>query len=293
MTEKVDLAKSMESKVVLITGGTGGIGKATAEGLARLGATLNIVGRDEKRGAEVVVELRASTNNPKIEFLSADMSSQVSIRQLANTFEAKYPRLDVLINNVGGIFEKRQETIDGIETTFALNHLAAFLLSTLLLNQLKASSSPRIINVNAASLGFTRLNFDDLQSVKQYKPLAVYGRAKLANLLFTYELAQKLRGSGITVNAVNPGGADTPLSRSAAIPWYLRAMGQLMAKFVKMELAARTQVYLASSPEVAGVTGKYFNSRMRGVNSSKASYDQISAQRLWEVSSKLISNSLF
>src|SRR6266545_3993807 len=195
----------MNGKICLITGGTNGIGKSTAQGLARMGATVVIVGRNAQKTSRVVEEIRAASGNKNVDSLLADLSSQQEVRRLAREFKSKYSRLHVLLNNAGGFFMRRQLSVDGIEMTFAFNHLAYFLLTNLLLDTVKASAPARIINVSSAAHKSGKIEFDNLQGERSYNGFAAYGNSKLANILFTIELARRLEGTSITVNALHPG----------------------------------------------------------------------------------------
>lgn len=276
----------MNGKTVLITGATNGIGKATATELASLGATVVITGRDRARGQAVLEEIRSKTGNSKLDLLVADLSSQAEVRRLAAEFKAKYPRLNVLVNNAGGFFDARQTTVDGLEYTFAFNHLAYFLLTNLLLDTLKASAPSRIVNVSSAAQSSGKLNFDDLQAEKRYSGMAAYNNSKLANVLFTYELARRLQGSGVTVNALHPGVVNTGFgdnSQNALI----RGLLWLFKRFtLSPERGAQTSVYLASSPEVEGITGQYFDNK-QAKPSNPLSYDEAAQKRLWDISTAL------
>lgn len=281
---------TLNDKTVLITGGTGGIGKATAEGLAKIGAQVVIVGRDAGRGAAAVKDIQAKSGSSKVELLTADLSSQASIRQLAQNFSSRYSKLDILINNVGGMSAKREETVDGVEATFAMNHLNVLLLTHLLLPQLKASGEARIINVNSTMHRMAKLDLDDLEAKNWYRGLDVYGRAKLINLMVSYELARQLQGTGITMNIADPGGANTTMSQSMS-PEMVPAFMRLILPLVKVvqagqttEKAAISSIYLASSPDVKGKTGLYASASGKIVQSSKASYDVDTARRLWDAS---------
>ncbi|MCL4559030.1 MAG: SDR family oxidoreductase [Chloroflexi bacterium] len=275
----------MARKTYLVTGGTTGIGLATARTLARMGANVILVGHDTARGQAAAAEVRSQPGSANVDFIQADLSSQAQVRQLAAEIDRRYPRLDVLINNAGAIFLTHKVSSDGIEMTFALNHLNYFLLTNLLLEKLKSSAPARIVNVSSAAHLRSQIDFDNLQGEKGYSGARAYGQSKLANLLFTYELAQRLNGDGITVNALHPGfvASNFGTTNPAPIRWAIR-LGQFAA--VKPEEGAQSSVYLASSPEVAGVTGKYFY-KCKPISSSQASYDKDSARRLWEVSAKL------
>lgn len=277
--------KSMAGKVCMITGATSGIGRAMAFGLARLGATTIVVGRDEAKCQSTVQQIREETGNPAVEYMVADLSSQQEIRRLAQQFLDQHRPLDVLINNAGGGFVRRQESADGLEMTFALNHLGYFLLTNLLLPALEASPAARIVNVASRQHQFARMNFADLNAVKRYGGLGAYGQSKLANVLFTYELARRLNGTNITVNAFHPGGVKTNLWADNG-PAGSLFRSYMVFGALSPEQGAETGVFLASSPEVAGTTGKYF-ARKRAVSSSSASYDEAAARRLWQISAEL------
>ncbi len=272
----------MHSKVCMVTGAASGIGAATAQALAQQGATVLLVDRDAQQGAATVDQIKQQTGNAAVDLLVADLSSQQAIRQLARDFTSGYARLDVLVNNAGAIFDERRESADGIEMTFALNYLGYFLLTNLLLDTLKASAPARIINVSSRSHARARINFDDLESRTDYRGLSAYAHSKLAIVLFTYELARRLEGTGVTANALNPGIVATSFGRNSrgALGFIMRLFRPL---FLSPEQGAQTGVYLATSPEVEGVTGKYFV-QCKAVPSSPASYDAAVAERLWQVS---------
>ena len=275
----------MKDKICLITGATSGIGKAAALQLSQLGATVVMVGRNPQRTAAALQEIRQQSSNDQVESMLADLSSQEEIRQLAENFKARYQRLDVLINNAGALMLSRQQTVDGIEMTFALNHLNYFLLTNLLLDTLKSSGPARIINVSSDSHQGALLDFEDLQLERNYGGYKAYGRSKLANLLFTYELARRLQGSGVTVSALHPGLVATKFLanngiRGRVYNLFVRLVGRSAAR------GARTITYLASSPDVEGVSGKYFVED-GPVQSSPASYDEDAALQLWQSSEEL------
>lgn len=274
----------MQNKVVLITGGSSGIGRETALGLARLGAHVVLVGRDAARSAAAQREIQARSGNPAVDVLLADLAAQAEVRRLAAEVLARYPRIDVLINNAGGLYARRQLTVDGFEMTFALNHLAYFLLTNLLLDRLRASAPARIINVASQAHSGT-LDFSDLQNARRYSGFRAYQLSKLANLLFTYELARRLAGSGVTVNAAHPGPVASGFGRNNGALWRLgfRLIGPLMRSPAQ---GAATSIYLASAPELAGVSGKYF-ADCREARSSRDSHDPAAALRLWEASERL------
>jgi NAD(P)-dependent dehydrogenase (short-subunit alcohol dehydrogenase family) len=273
---------TLQGKVCLITGATSGIGAVAAHELARQGATVTIVGRDPHKCQTTVSKIQSETGNPAVTALRADLSSQEEIRQLARQVRERYPHLDVLINNAGGVWMKRQTTVDGLEMTWAVNHLAYFLLTHLLLDLLQASASARIINVSSRAHQRANLNFDDLQGQQYYSGWKAYCRSKLANLLFTYELARRLEGTTVTANALHPGFVATGFGGNNG---WLGRLYQALVRWVALtpEQGAQDLVYLASAPEVAMITGKYFVQK-RAVASSAASYDQDAARRLWQVS---------
>jgi retinol dehydrogenase 12 len=278
-------ANLMRDKICVVTGATSGIGLVTAQVLARQGATLIAVARHAERGGAAVSRLRQETGNAAVELMVADLSVQAQVCQLANEIQHRFARLDVLINNAGALFARRQLSQDGLEMTFALNHLAYFLLTDLLLDPLKAAGSARIVNVSSEAHRRARLDFSDLQGQRRYSGWRAYARSKLANILFTYELARRLAGTGIVTNALHPGLVATNFGRNnRGIAAALFRVVQLMA--ISPEEGARTIVHLASSTAVEGVTGGYFI-RQRAVRSSRASYDRAAAERLWQVSAEL------
>jgi NAD(P)-dependent dehydrogenase (short-subunit alcohol dehydrogenase family) len=277
---------NMQGKVVLVTGATAGIGEATARELARLGATVVGAGRNAEKCARVAESIRAASDNASVEFLVADLSVQAEVHKLAAEFKRKYVRLDVLINNAGAYFMRRRESADGIELTWALNHLTYFLLATSLLDVLKASAPARIVNVSSEAHRGSKLNFDDLENRRSYNGFPAYGQSKLANVLFTYELARRLAGTGVTANVLHPGFVATQFGHNNGA--VVRALMRLVQRFggLSPEQGAQTSLHLAASPEVEGVTGQYFDNR-RAVPSSPASYDEAGARRLWEISERM------
>ena len=272
----------MHGKICLITGGNSGIGKAAACGLAHLGATVVIVCRTPEKGEAVAAEIREKTENRSVDFLAADLSSQASIRRVAADFQARYPALHVLINNAGIYSARRILTVDGIEMMFAVNHLAYFLLTHLLLDLLKPSAPSRIINVSSEAHRSARLNFGDLQGQNTYSGFGAYRLSKLCNLLFTQELAGRLHGTRVTVNALHPGVVATGIFRNT--PAILRLLMKAFA--MNPEKGAETMVYLASSTDMEGVSGKYFIKKTQ-VSPSSQAHDFRAAERLWRVSLKL------
>ena len=278
---------AMQSKICLITGGTNGIGKATAQALARMGAMVVIVGRDAAKTSRVVEEIRASSGNKNVDFLLADLSSQEEVRRVADEFQSRYAHLHVLLNNAGGTFLTRQLSVDGIEMTFALNHLAYFLLSNLLLETMKASAPARIINVSSDAHASGKIEFDNLQGERSYSSFGPYGNSKLANILFTTELSHRLEGTGVTVNALHPGLVNTGFGKNN--PGFLmKIMGVLIPLIARSpEKGAQTSIYLASSPEVQSITGKYFVD-CRVTQPAWQAADMDIARKLWEVSVEMV-----
>jgi retinol dehydrogenase 12 len=276
---------TMTGKVCLVTGATAGIGHVTARELARRGATVVIVGRNRQKCEATVAEIQQQTGNSRVEFLLADLSSQADIRRLATAFRQKYGRLDVLINNAGGIFMQRRESVDGIELTLAVNHLAYFLLTNLLLDLITSSAPARIINVSSDAHRGMTLDFDDLQSKRNYRGFQAYSKSKLANLLFTFELARRLHGTGVTLNALHPGFvASNIFAGNGMVGWCIRRIASVVA--LSPEKGASTTIHLATAPEVAGVTGEYFV-KQRVERSSPESHDDEASRRLWAISEEM------
>ena len=279
------MTNEMRDKVCLVTGATSGIGRVTARALADRGATTVLVARDAARGAATVDDIKRATGNDRVDLLVADLSSQAQIRRLVEEFLRRYSRLDVLVNNAGALFMRRRESVDGIEMTLALNHLAPFLLTNLLVPTLKASAPARIVTVASAAHNGATFPFDDPQQRRGYRGLQVYGESKLANIMFTYELARRLTGADVTANALHPGFVASNFGKGES--WPMRAAMTLASLFaISPEQGADTSIYLATSEDVAGVSGKYFDKR-KPVQSSAASYDEDAARRLWELSAQL------
>jgi NAD(P)-dependent dehydrogenase (short-subunit alcohol dehydrogenase family) len=278
----------MQGKICLITGATDGIGKVTADALASRGATVIIVARNRAKGERVQQELKTKYDHPAIDLLIADLSSQASIRQLSEDFHQRYKQLHVLINNAGLIQLKRTETVDGLETTFAVNHLASFLLTNLLLDVLKASAPSRIINVNSSAHKGAHVSFDDLQSTKSYKMMSVYGESKLAQMFAMYELARRLQGTGVTVNNVHPGFVGTNIGMNNVGPVTQTIVRKILGIIgATPEHGARTSIYLATSPDVEHVTGKYFVNSIP-VPSAAVSYNEALQKQMWDISAELV-----
>ena len=277
---------SLSTKTILITGATNGIGKAAAQAIAAQGGRVIIAGRNPQKTEATAAELRQASGNPAIHFLLADLSSLAEVRRLAAEFTARYDRLDVLVNNAGAFFMRRQETVDGLEMTFALNHLSYFLLTTELLDTLKTSAPARVVNVASGAESGAKLDWDDLQLRRRYRGFEAYALSKRFNLYFTYELARRLAGTGVTANAVHPGSIATGIYTNP-----FGRLGRLIGPLTRMtmrspEQGAETVVYLATSPEVEGMTGKYFVD-MQERYSSRASQDPEAARRAWQISAAL------
>jgi len=279
---------NIREKIVLVTGGTGGIGYETARGLAALGAIVVVVGRDAARGASAVSRIQQQTGNAACSFVQANLSELAEVRRLATHITAHYPQLQVLVNNVGARYAQREETVDGLEATIATTHLSPFLLTNLLLPLLEVNAPARIVNVS--SYTHFPAHIDDLQSKNGYDELQAYAQAKLANLLTSYELARRLHGTGIQVNVADPGVASgTELAKKSIgtrrfIDRLTIAVG---SRVFTSKRAAKSSIYLASSPDVEHFTGKYVSSRCRIVPSSPASYDQALAEKVWAMSAEL------
>lgn len=270
----------------MVTGATSGIGLVTALALAQQGATVVIVGRNPERGAATVARITQATGNTAVTWCIADLSSQAQVRQLAEEFHRRFERLDVLVNNAGALFTKRNLSADGIETTFALNHLGYFLLTHMVLDRLKASAPARIVNVASGAHRGGQVNFADLQGQHRYGGWRAYCQSKLANVLFTYELASQLAGTGVTANALHPGFVATNFGKNTpgAFAWLMRGLHMLALSPAR---GAETMTYLATAPEVEGVTGQYFVKK-RAVQSAPVSYDRDVAQRLWRISAEMV-----
>jgi NAD(P)-dependent dehydrogenase (short-subunit alcohol dehydrogenase family) len=275
----------LSGKTFLITGATAGIGEVTARELARRGGRVIVASRDPGRCAATAARIREETGSREVETIAADLSSQAQVRQLAEEIYRRCGRLDVLVNNAGAWFNSRHVSVDGIEMTFALNHLGYYLLTLLLLDLLKASAPARIVNVSSDAHQTARINFSDLQG-QRYAGFRAYVVSKLANILFTYELARRLDGSRVTANALHPGFVATRFGKNNG-PLLALGMGVVNRLFaLSPEQGARTNLYLAASPEIEGVTGRYFV-REKAVRSAPASYNQADAERLWQVSAEM------
>lgn len=277
----------MKDKIVLVTGATAGIGRETALGIAKTGATVVLVGRNEAKGAKVVAEIKAKSGNEKLDFLTADLFSIAEIRRVADEFKSKYARLDVLVNNAGAIFDKCEKTVDGLEKTFALNHISYFLLTDLLLDTIKQSAPARIVSVSSIAHQYGKIDFDNLQSEKKFSAFSSYSNSKLMNVMFTYELARRLAGTNVTANCLHPGGVASNFADNTG--GFLKIMARLFKSTIAIseEKGAETSIYLATSPEVENVTGKYFDNK-RAKESSKISYDENAQKKLWQQSEAIV-----
>ena len=278
----------MTGKRVLVTGGNTGIGKWTAIGLAERGAAVVVHARSPEKGRAAVEEIRRRARGAEVELVLADLSSLADVRRLAAEVRDRWDRLDVLVNNAGLISSRRLETADGFESTFAVNHLAPFLLTNLLLDRIVESAPARIVTVASRAHLRGALDFDDLDCRRAYDPMDAYGRSKLANILFTRELASRLQGSGVTANCLHPGvvrsdfGAGGELAGVMGIGW------RLMQPFLlSPRQGAETSIYLASSPDVEGTSGEYFD-RRRVARTSSQARDMEAAARLWRLSAERV-----
>ena len=275
----------MEGKVVMITGATSGIGRVTAKTLAGMGADMVVLGRDAQKGKRLMAEISDTTGGKDAEYILCDLASLENVRKAATEFLSRFDRLDVLIANAGGINGKRMTTKDGFEYTFGVNHLAHFLLTNLLLESLKASAPARVVVTSSSAHALGHIEFDDLMSERRYRALKAYSQSKLANALFTFELSRRLQGTGVSANCFHPGVTRSNFVRNMG--GVASVMAPIVGAFMQSsEKGARTQIYLASSLEVEGLTGKYFV-RSRLEPSSKESNDIESAKRLWETSEEL------
>jgi NAD(P)-dependent dehydrogenase (short-subunit alcohol dehydrogenase family) len=279
-------AHQLAGRTVLVTGGSGGIGKATALGLARMGAHLAITGRDRGRIEDAAREIRTAGGG-QVDVFVADLSAQSEVRRLAGEILQHLPSIDVLVNNVGGYWNTRHVTADGLERTFALNHLTSFLLTNLLIDRLKQSDSARVVTVSSNAQALGHIDFGDLQGERSYSGARAYNQSKLANVLFTYELARRLTGTSVTANALHPGVVST--SFGAEDPGRVqRLLVPFMRPFMKTPAkGAVTSIHLASAPELERVTGCFFANR-KPRRSAEASYDEAVAARLWQVSAELV-----
>ncbi len=276
----------MDGKICVVTGATDGIGRVTAEALAEKRAEVVLVGRNAAKGAAVTDAIKRSTGSERVRFEQADLSSQADIRELAQRLAKRFGVIDVLVNNVGALFTRRQESVDGIEMTFALNHLGYFLLTGLLLDRVRASAEGRIVNVSSEAHRRAEIDLEDPQGTKRYSGWRAYQQSKLANILFTYRLAALSAGTPVTVNCLHPGFVATKFGHNnhSLLATALKVAQRFCA--ISKPAGARTSIHLATSPDVATVTGRYFD-QCREAESSSASHDESVGQRLWELSETL------
>lgn len=282
------MTTNLQGKTILITGATNGIGKVAALELAKMGASVVIVGRQRAKTESVVEEIKAASHSSSVDMLIADLSVISEVRRLADEFRQKYQRLDVLINNAGAVFSNRHESHDGLEMTFALNHMSYFLLTNLLLDLLKASAPSRVVNVASDAHTGGKLNFDDLQNQRSYGAggFGAYANTKLLNVMFTYELARRLAGTGVTANVLHPGFVRSGFGHNnTGLMRIIMPLVQLAA--ISPEQGADTIVYLAASPEVEGQTGRYWDKR-KAIQSSASSYVEADQRRLWDATAELV-----
>jgi NAD(P)-dependent dehydrogenase (short-subunit alcohol dehydrogenase family) len=278
---------NMQGKVCLVTGSSSGIGKVTARELARMGATVVMLCRNRAKGEAAQTEIKAATGSDQVDLIIADLSSLAEVRRAASEFKQRYTQLHVLINNAGGANSARSVTRDGLEATFAANYLAPFLLTEELLDVLKASAPARVVNVSSMAHTRGKIDFEDLQGEKRYNTWKAYGQAKLALILFTYELAQQLAGTGVTVNALHPGVIASNFDQGLSP--FMRWGWKIIEPFLSsVEQGAQTTLYLATSPDIEKVSGKYFANR-KEVKSSSLSYDEAVRLRLWKTTQELLS----
>ena len=276
----------MAGRVCLVTGATGGIGYETAAGLARMGARVGLVGRDASKLAGCAERIRAAAPGGQIDTFTADLSSQAEIRRLAAEIRRTYPQLHVLVNNAGAIFDRRETTVDGIERTWALDHLGYVLLTLELLDTLgataEAGGKPRIVNVASAAHYRGHIDFDDLGGAKRFAAMKAYSQAKLGNVLFTYALARRLSAKGITANCLHPGVVNTGFAKNTG-GVFGTAWSLIRPFLISPEKGARTSLHVATAPELDGVTGRYFSDQ-KPKTSSRESRDEAVQERLWRVS---------
>ena len=280
----------MDGRVVLITGGNAGIGKETAVALASMGARVVFTARDEARGSDARTEIRTRSGSDEVEVMPLDLARFASVRDFAKRWGDEHDQLDVLVNNAGLILNSRRQTDDGYEMTFQVNHLGPFLLTQLLRDQLVAGDDARVVNVasDAHSSARRGLDFDDLQSTRHYRGFRVYGKTKLANILFTRELARRWADTGVTANAVHPGFVASSFGRDGDTGRFGALLFPLLKPFaLSPEQGARTQVYVASAPELAGISGGYWV-KSAPATPSAAAQDDAAAARLWQVSEELV-----
>ena len=278
--------ETLAGKTILVTGGTGGIGFIAARALAGMGATIAIVGHNAERAHASAARIQRETGATGTQALVADLTSQQAVRALADEVQQRFPRLDVLLNNAGAVFTTRQTTVDGYERTFALNHLAPFLLTNLLLDRLKANAPARIITVSSMAHRGPRIHLDDVNQTRRgYAAWRAYGESKLANVMFTYALARRLEGTGVTANTLHPGFVATGFAKNNGPLWQV-AMSLARPFAISAYRGAQTSIYLASSSDVATVSGRYFVN-CKPAQSSSASMDVETQEGLWALSERM------
>jgi NAD(P)-dependent dehydrogenase (short-subunit alcohol dehydrogenase family) len=286
--QQTEKTASANSKICVITGATSGIGRAVAFELAKRGVQLILISRNALKGISVAEKICRLHGEDAATFIRADLANSAEVRSAAHQIQNKHPRIDILVNNAGARFNKLQKNAGGIELTFATNHLGHFLLTILLLNNMKTSPAGRIINVASdAHCGYSA-DFDYVKGAGTYDRKAAYGRSKLANILFTYELARRLAGTSVTANALHPGGVATRLGKNNGMISWLKhiAYYALKGQLIFPARAAATLTHLALSDEVQGVTGKYFSGKNE-IRSSAVSYEESAGRNLWEISRQM------
>jgi len=275
----------MKDKICIVSGATSGIGKVTATALASQGAQIIMLCRNKDKGEQVKEEIIHKTGNTNIRFFLVDFSSQKDIRKAAEEINASVPHIDLLVNNAGAFYDKRTVTEDNLELTFAVNHIGYFLLTQLLLDKIKKAPKARIVNVASQAQMMGSIYFDDINLEKGFMPMKAYAQSKLANIMFTFELAEKLKDTGITVNCLHPGVVNTGFSKNGT-SLFTTLFNSASRFFMTPEQGAQTSIWLATSPEVEGISGKYF-ARKKEIRAKKIAYDKQARKRLWELSEQV------
>jgi NAD(P)-dependent dehydrogenase (short-subunit alcohol dehydrogenase family) len=277
----------MQGKTVVVTGGTSGIGEVAAFRLAGQGARIVLIARDPKRGDVTLSMLKQANPAADHKVHYGDLSSIADMKRVATEVANTEPRIDVLVNNAGAVFLSRQTSVDGLEMTFATNHMNYFVVTNILLDRLKATPGARIVSTASEAHKSGKLDFDDLQSAKSYSTFRVYGTSKLCNILFTRELARRVDGTGVTANCLHPGFVGTRLGQNNATNFFIKALARTIMTFgISPEEGAKTIIHLASSPDVATISGEYFY-KCKVAEPSLAAQDGDAAKRLWDVSAKI------
>jgi NAD(P)-dependent dehydrogenase (short-subunit alcohol dehydrogenase family) len=277
----------MQGKTVVVTGGTSGIGEVAAFRLAGQGARIVLIARDPKRGGVTLSMLKQANPAADHKVHYGDLSSIADMKRVATEVANTEPRIDVLVNNAGAVFLSRQTSVDGLEMTFATNHMNYFVVTNILLDRLKATPGARIVSTASEAHKSGKLDFDDLQSAKSYSTFRVYGTSKLCNILFTRELARRVDGTGVTANCLHPGFVGTRLGQNNATNFFMKALARTIMTFgISPEEGAKTIIHLASSPDVATISGEYFY-KCKVAEPSLAAQDGDAAKRLWDVSAKI------